>query len=227
VKVLFIGEGPHDIGDSSPNPNQPRPARGTIPTLVRRVWAGVSPESVALAWREIRRFNRSAQKHGYPAKIVAAALLAVRGFNCGATVVVADRDGEASRQAELEQGVDRARELFPDHPATWGLAVESVEAWTLGVPDKIAEELSVDVKLVQERYPRGPHVESLSERSGRLDHRPKQLLERIAQLKHRHDSTEFREAVAERTDVGTLAQACPQGFGPFAERLRRAFGQGS
>jgi hypothetical protein len=53
VKLLFIGEGRHDIGD--PQPLQPRPAQGTIPTLARRICAKIAPESVALAWTEIRR----------------------------------------------------------------------------------------------------------------------------------------------------------------------------
>lgn len=64
MKVLFIGEGPHDIGAPSSNPDQPRPARGVIPTLARRVWEGIAPESIALAWSELRRFNPSAQKRG-------------------------------------------------------------------------------------------------------------------------------------------------------------------
>jgi hypothetical protein len=226
VKVLFIGEGPNDIGAASSNPDQPRPARGTVPTLARRVSAGIAPESIALAWREISRFNPSAQKRGFSAKLVGAALLAVKRFDCGATVAVADRDRETGRQAEMQDGVDRAERLFPGCPAIWGLAIESVEAWTLGVPDKIAEELCVDVTLVQDEYPPGVGVESLSERSGKLERRRKQLLERLAQLKHRTDSTEFREAIAQRTDATALARVCPQGFAPFAERLRNALGQG-
>lgn len=225
MKVLFIGEGRHDIGDANPNPYDPRPAQGTIPTLARRICDNIDPESMALAWREIRRFNPAAQRKGYPAKIAAAALLALRKFGCAATVVVADRDGDEDRQAKLQEGIDRARQLFPQHPAAWGLAIESVEAWTLGVPEKIAEELGVDVQLVQQQYPRGTDVESLSQRSGKPDHHPKQLLEKIAQLKHRQDCTEFRQAVAERTDVTILSRACPKGFAPFAEQLRRTLGE--
>ncbi len=119
--------------------------RGTVPTLARRVASEIGPESIALAWREITRFN--------------------------------------------------------------------------------LEELCVDVALVQSQYPRGVSVESLSERSGNREHRPKQLLERIAQLKHRADSTDFREAVGARTDPAALARTCPRGFAPFADRLRNAFGQ--
>lgn len=227
MKVLFIGEGRHDIGDPNPNSYDPRPAQGTIPTLACRVCDGIDPESVALAWKEIRRFHPPGGKSGYPAKIAAAALLAVKRFGCGATIVVADRDGETGRQSELEEGVDRARRLFPQHPTAWGLAIESVEAWTLGVPDKIAEVLSVDVATIRQQYPRGVHVESLSERSGKPDNHPKQLLERIAQLRHRQDCTEFRQAIAERTEVAALSQACPKGFAPFVERVRNAFGQAS
>jgi hypothetical protein len=127
----------------------------------------------------------------------------------------------------LEEGVQRGGQQFPGHPIIWGLAIESVEAWTLGAPEKIAEELGVDIKLVQQYYPPGVHVESLFERSGKPEHRPKQLLERIVQLKNRQDTTEFRQAVAERTEISALERACPQGFAPFAEQLRKAFGRAS
>jgi hypothetical protein len=157
VKVLFIGEGRHDIGEPNPNAYQPRPARGVVPALTRRICPGIAGESIALAWPEIRRFNPSAQKSGYPAKASAAVLLAARKFDCGGTVLVADRDTQASRESELEAGVIRARQLFPKHPIVWGSAVESVEAWTLGAPETIAEELGVDVELVKERYPPGIH----------------------------------------------------------------------
>ncbi|HVA46423.1 MAG TPA: hypothetical protein VNH11_08620 [Pirellulales bacterium] len=224
MKVLFVGEGPHDVGSPNRIPGQPRPAGGTIPTLTRRVCDRVAPDSIAITWSEIPRFHASGKKRGFPAKIMAAVLLSMRSFGCAGTIAVADRDGKAERNAELEAGVVQAQQLFPGHAAAWGTAVESIEAWTLGAPQAIAEELEVDVRLVEQQYPAGVHVEASSETSGKLDHRPKRLIERLAQLKHRHDSAEFRAAVAERTDVDALAQACPQGFAPFAERIRRAFG---
>src|SRR5947207_955575 len=130
MKLLFIGEGRHDIGDPNSNPSQPRPAQGTIPTLARRICPEIARESVALAWTEIRRFNPSAQKRGYRAKITAAALIATRKFACAGTIVVTDRDGKTGRQSEMEEGAQGARQLFPKHSTVWGLAVESVEAWT-------------------------------------------------------------------------------------------------
>jgi len=227
MKLLFIGEGRHDIGDPNPNLFQPRLAQGTIPTLARRICTAIAPESVALAWSEVPRFNPSAKKHGYPAKITAAVLLSTRKFDCQGTVVVADRDGCEDRQSRLEEGVEKAQKDNPEHSIVWGLAVESVEAWTLGVPEAIAEELGVDIEQVKQVFPGGVDVECLAEQSGKPEHRPKPLLERIAQLKHRRDCTEFREAVAERTDVESLEKICPKGFAPFAERLRKAFGQAS
>jgi hypothetical protein len=192
--------------------------------LTRRVCNRVAADSIAITWSEIPRFHAPGKKRGFPAKISAAVLLSTRRFNCGATGAVADRDGQDERNAEIAAGVEQAEKLFPGHAAVWGLAIESVEAWTLGAPQALAEELDVDVQLVEQQFPRGVPVEALLETSGKTEHRPKRIIAQIAQLKHRHDSADFRSAVAERTDVNALAQACPQGFAPFAERIRRAFG---
>ena len=94
------------------------------PALARRGPLDIGPDSVALAWSEIRRFNPAAKKAGFPPKVVAAVLLAVRKFDCHGTVLVADRDRDTDRKAELEEGIDRARKLFANHPIAWGLAVE-------------------------------------------------------------------------------------------------------
>jgi hypothetical protein len=223
VKVLFIGEGRHDIGDSSANPNHPRPAGGTIPTLAARVCPIISSDSIALAWREIQRFSPDARKRGFPAKVTGAALLAARKFDCAGCVCVTDCDGDEDRRLELQEGANRARKLFPALAIATGLAFQSIEAWTLGAPEGIAAELEIEVEDVRRQYPSGIHVEDLHERSGKVEHRPKALLEKIAGLKHREDSTDFRQAVAERTDVAALEHACAQGFHPFAEELRAAF----
>ncbi len=222
MKTLFVGEGPHDIGNPGSDPFQPRPAQGVIPILARKVCPSISPESVSLAWKEIARFNPQGKKRGFESKVPAAVLVAGR-FSCSGSVFVADRDGDPSRYDGLKAGVNRTKEIFPQHPIAFGLAVESIEAWTLGVPNKIAEGLGVDVLQVQAEYPRGVHVEEMSERSGKEEHRPKKLLEQITQLKHRSASTEFRQAVAERTEIAELEKACPKGFQPFAGQLRGAF----
>ncbi len=165
-----------------------------------------------------------AQKHGYSAKYVAGALLAVKSFGCKATVAVADRDGETQPRPTWRTA--------PSWPSNCSRSIRRFGGWqsTRSKRGRWACRTRLPRNWVWMSHsckmsiPRGVDVESLSERSGKRERHPKQLLERIAQLKHRNDSTEFREAVAERTDPAGLAQACAQGFAPFAERLRRAFG---
>ncbi len=94
-------------------------------------------------------------------------------------------------------------------------------------PESIAQVLGVDLDLIKAPYPSGILVEDLYQRSGKREHRPKQLLERIAHLKHREDSTDFRHAVADTTAVDALARACPNGFREFAKQLQEVFGSAS
>ncbi len=70
----------------------------------------------------------------------------------------------------------------------------------------------------------GPQVETFYQRSEKEEKRPKDLLEKVALLKGRSAGTEFRETVAAAADVAELEKHCPQGFKPFAEKLRAAFG---
>ena len=144
-------------------------------------------------------------------------------YDCTGCVFITDRDGKPDRVANLQNGVARATELFPGFPMAFGVAWESVEAWALGVPSAIAEVLGEEEKRIQQQCPSGVHVEAMHENSGKEDHRPKRLLERIARSKGWPDSVEFRVAIAEKTDVSALEKACPQGFAPFARSLRSAF----
>jgi hypothetical protein len=101
MRVLFVGEGAQDIGTPQFNP-QPRPARGTVPTLARKVCPVIAEDSVALAWTEIPLFDRKARKRGLEVKVERAILLSVLKFHCAGTVCVADQDRDAGRLAALE-----------------------------------------------------------------------------------------------------------------------------
>jgi hypothetical protein len=156
--------------------------------------------------------------------VAAAVLLSARKFGCDGIVCVTDQDREPGRLAEMEEGLDRGiMAVGGSHRGACGVAVESIEAWTLGAPAAIAEELGLDIGVVRREYP-SPHVESLYERSGKEEHRPKALLRWLADLAHRSDSRELREAIAHRTDVRSLEGTCPEGFKGFANQLRAAFG---
>ena len=68
MRVLFIGEGPHDIGPQSFDP-QPRPATGAVPTLSRRACPAIDEDSLALAWREIPILDNRQVRRGLDAKV--------------------------------------------------------------------------------------------------------------------------------------------------------------
>lgn len=238
MKVLFVGEGECEVG-SPPHeeekgagrarkrepvsvyaPGDAYPAGGVLPVLARKIAPEIAEDSVALRWREISRFSPTGKK-GFGAKAMAALVLA-RRHGCGGLILVVDNDNEdRQRLPQMETCKPRAEGVR----VACGLAIQAIEAWTLGAPEAIASVLGVDVSGVRRAYP-GPAVEKLLESSGKEEQRPKALVNRLAGLGHREDCVEFRRDVAELTDVTALEQACPEGFGAFARAVRDAFGSG-
>lgn len=82
--------------------------------------------------------------------------------------------------------------------------------------------VKIDPKKVHAVYA-ASHAESFFEKSGKPDHRPKALLQRVAESGNRNDDADFRAEVAECTDPAELERHCPEGFKPFAAALRTAF----
>jgi hypothetical protein len=222
MKVMFVGEGPIEIGHPEMAP-RPGIARGVLPLLARKVVPEFDPDSVGLFWREIPVLPKEGRKRGWTAKVASAMLLAW-GNGLNGTVLVADKDRDEERLGSMEEGIALGNRAIPGtHVAVCGLAKESIEAWTLAAVSALASVLKVEVTMIQRLY-KVTDVEELYQRSGKLEKRPKELLAQIAQLANRTDSIAFREEVANETEIGELINACPQGFKPFAERLRAAFG---
>jgi hypothetical protein len=219
MKVLFVGEGPHDIGRHDHYAPEAADRPGVVQVLARKVCPHLEDGSPALRWSELARFHPDAKKRGFAAKMKAAAVLAERRYRCVGIVCVTDRDRDDERVRQVMEGADSVRATTR---VAYGIAVESIEAWTLGAPSEIASELELHEKTVRAEYP-NLHVEELYERSGREEHQPKSLLARIAALVNQGSGQDFRVRVAERTDVARLERACPKGFAPFAESLREAF----
>lgn len=237
MTVLFVGEGecevgspPHEEQQGAGRARQRRPttiyaagdaypAGGVLPVLAQKIIPRIAEGALALRWREITRLS-PLKKSGLDAKAKAAVLLA-RRHGCKGLVLVVDNDGKDDED-RLEK-LKECKPLAAGQPVVaCGLAVQSIEAWTLGAPEAIATVLGVGVGTVRKEYP-GPHVETLLENSGKEEQRPKGLVSRLAQLGHREDTIEFRREVAEQTDIAALERACPAGFAPFAEELRVAF----
>jgi hypothetical protein len=218
MKVLFVGEGPHDVGPPDFAPGV-RAATGVMPTLARRVCPAIGGDSVSIFWREIPVLPARPKLKGWAAKVRSSIALAVRN-QCDGTVCVADQDRDADRLPAMNDGASAAAS---DHRIACGVAIESIEAWILGAPTAIASVLEVTLAEVQKHY-RLKDVEDFYQNSDKAEKRPKDLLDRIAEIEHRTAGTSFREEVAQRADVSDLERNCPQGFKPFADKLRAVFG---
>jgi hypothetical protein len=217
VKVLFVGDGKHDVGPKEFGDFQPRPANGVVPTLARRIVPAISGTSISLTWQEVALFDPRA-KHGYDHKVNAAAKFAQKLFDCEALVCVADGDGDAEQRRDALIRGAQSQAI----PVATGVAVQSIEAWTLGAVDALAAELALSVSQLRRVLPKKP-VEDLHQRSENEELRPKSILQKICALANREPHTLLRAAIAERAHIESLAAACPRGFAPFVEDLRRAF----
>jgi hypothetical protein len=219
VRVLFVGEGPHDIGRHGPFDEREGARHGVVQILARKVCPHIADDSPALRWSDVPRFHPT--KRGFGAKMKAAALQAERKFACEGVVFVADRDRDDDRVRQIEEG---RRSLGDTARVATGIACESIEAWTLGALSALAATLGVEERAIRARLP-GVHVEKLFEHSGHVAHRPKALLETVAELGGRSAGQDLRVDVAAETDPDQLARACPDGFAPFVASLRAAFGE--
>lgn len=216
-RVLFVGDGKHDIGAPEWPTDDPYPARGVVPHLVERTAEIDRTNSRALRWSEVTRLSPT--KKGYEHKLRAAQLLAVR-HGLDAVVAVVDEDNDPTRH-EL---IDTARTHAIGAPAIMGVAVRSIEAWTLGAPTALASALGTTPAQLKSAGPTCP-IEQLYDGSGKPELRSKPLLDRLAKtFAHRSDSLELREDVAASTDIAELCKHCPTGFAPFADALRAHFG---
>lgn len=215
-RVLFVGDGKHDIGAPEWPCDVPFAARGVVPHLAERAAAIDRTSSLALRWADIPRLAPG--KKGYLHKLRAAQLLG-RRHGLDAVVAVVDEDNDPDRRALTEA----AKHDTPGVPAVLGVAVRSIEAWTLGAMTALAAELGTTATRLRARYP--APVEHLYEGSNKEELRPKLLLRKLAEdTAHRGDSLELREKVAERSDIDELCRHCPDGFARFAADLRACLG---
>lgn len=221
MKVLFVGEGPHDIGRDENAAFPPSAANGVVPILARKVVPAIAQDSLAIKWREITLLDP--HKKGLDNKVAAAILISARRFGCAGTICVRDQDRAGDLAESLAAGIQKGlRQAGGGHKATFGLAVESVEAWSLGAPSALAAVLGIPNAQMETLY-RVRDVEKYHEKSGKEEHKPKKILEQIAAIQNRHSGTEFRQEVANATDIAELEKNCPAGFLPFAARLRETF----
>lgn len=227
MKVLFVGEGRNDVGNSHNDP-VPCLATGVIPTLIQRVHPIIS-EAIAHRWTHIpriplniKKLDREMKRRGYKAKVFGAVLLGALRYGCDGRICVVDGDtADDDCLEQMKEGKDEAlNAIGRKHVVACGVVYQSIEAWTLGAPDAIADELGIEPASIRRLMP-SKHIEDLKETSGVVKQRPSVILREIVALGHKVDCTELRVAIAARTDLAALEAACPRGFKPFADELRQ------
>ncbi len=231
MKILFVAEGDHELGKAG-GLHPPHTARGVLFTLVRKIVPNIT-DGLALRWTEISLFpinrsklDRDLKKKGLDIKVKRAVLLSALVFGCDGTICVVDGDTAANDcLATMAIGREEAfKILVRSVPVVFGVAMLSIEAWTLGARQAIADCLGVPLATIGAEYPKRKHIEELFATSGIESNRPKNVLRRIVALAHCNDSTELREAIAEATSIAEPKRECPKGFAPFVDELMRAFG---
>ncbi|MDZ4780541.1 MAG: DUF4276 family protein [Planctomycetia bacterium] len=119
-------------------------------------------------------------------------------------IALIDEDDERQRHNEVE--LAQASDVFSVRRA-FGVAVQAFDAWMLADEKAISKVLGTVIPKIgsPERH-RNPKARFLEVRE---------------QSEVRESARELYRQIAKELDVDSLALACPKGFKPFADRLRR------
>jgi hypothetical protein len=149
VKLLLSGEGYDDIGDWAKEPmyRAKPPEIGVIEALLRKLNSGEIAIREAIPWKRIPKFRAGDHAHPETRNVLGLAVKA-DDMRCDALVFVRDRDRDADRQADIENGIKLAQTKFPDLAVAGGVAVEEIEAWILAVLGERRSEHHADAKRV-------------------------------------------------------------------------------
>ena len=117
-----------------------------------------------------------------------------------AIILLVDQDKSPARREGLDAAQINQRCSLP---RAMGLAVKTFDAWMLA--DEVAISNAIDKTVMRQRSP-----EAIKD--------PKQVLHSLID-----GASESRTSVylliAESTNLDTLCERCPEGFGPFRSRL--------
>jgi len=227
VKVLFVGEGEHDIGPPVQT-GPPRPSRGVVSALCRLICPAIHADSIAMSWRDLSSYDLSNMRLRkrdllgamYVRQMKVAALIGPRKFQCVGAICVVDRDGDDEKMTTLQEGRLAAEAIDSTFRFATGVAIESIEAWSLGDPDALAKALGISTSDLDYRV---SDVEKMKQSSGKEEFRSKTRLQKLAESANLTDCVELREKIAQETEISRLAANCPKGFAPFMSAVQDAF----
>jgi len=209
VRVLVLGDGRHelgaDLGQSLNLDNLP-----ALPSLIHRLMD--CPAHVSYTCEPFRRVKPvHTRGHKYAKKVRRAIQLARQnGYQALAVVIDRDRQKDADRIVPLQDGRDAmASGSLP--ACAVGMAVEAFDSWMIADSKAVTAAAGDPGKT-------HPKPESLAGKEGTGDH-PKDVAGVIFGAKA--GLGDKYAVVAENVDLDLLAKACPKGFAPFAEDVRR------
>lgn len=197
MRVLIVGEGPHETGTSA------EPARSAaLRNLVVSVVGHAHEYSLErLNSPRPETHSRWGQGRGFEKKLLQWLLFAnANGYHAIVAVVDEDRDPNRVDQVNNAQAhTHTTRRAF-------GVAIRSFDAWMLADEKALSEVLG---RAVQ----RQPDPEDVRDPKAKVD-----------ELRHECDcSKPMRDVYAEvmkAVRVDELEKRCPNGFAPFHRRLR-------
>ncbi len=149
MKILIAGEGISELGRWAyvkPYQSKQVDCDGMIESFLRRIRRDGWSIADGIAWSKIPAYKaRGSQsskrmKLGPEAHKVLALLLRADETQCDAVVFLRDLDKLVDRKEDIDDGIDKARELFSPQIAG-GVPVRELESWLLSLlGDKNAEQ---------------------------------------------------------------------------------------
>ena len=195
MKILVVSEGSHELGDDH--------LQGALVVLSSRLLhenATFVREKVSS--RRVRVHIQPGKGGGYEKRALGWIHLAEReGYD--ALMHVIDQDGQRVRELEFDRAQHNSSLVFP---RALGVAIKTFDAWMLADEQALSTVLRTHIATQ-------PAPESEADPKKECEH-----------LRNAADSrlglTEMYAEIAKVTDVEKLESRCPNGFAPFARRVR-------
>ena len=195
MRILIVSEGVHELGDNSLD--------GALVVLSRRLLGeNVSVSRERVKSPRVRVHLQPGKGDGYEKRALGWIRLAEReGYD--AIILVIDQDGDEERGQQFDRAQDDRRLSLP---RALGVAIKRFDAWMLADEQALSELLETHIDLQ-------PNPESEDD--------PKSRCENLRNEAHSQLSPRAMYAeIAKRTDMEKLEARCPNGFAPFAGRVR-------
>lgn len=198
MKILVVSEGKHEL-----NLDDNEPRNGPLVRLIARVIEAHGSDSLEFERRPVSalppRMMGSGKAGNYEHRAMAWVRFAeIEKFD--AIVLLVDQDKSPARREGLDAAQINTRYSLP---RAMGLAVKTFDAWMLA--DEQAISMAINKTVMRQKSP-----EAIKG--------PKQVLHSLIDGA-REPRTIVYLLIAEYTNLDTLCERCPEGFGPFHARL--------